>query len=74
MQILESGLRFESTTKGVLVGKAVTIESVSDPGQKPPFSCAANTDSPIITFNYPKFPQEFFRNSSPHVARTKQSS
>ena len=45
---------------GVLVGKAVTIEFVRDEGQKHQFSCTANTDAPIITFNVAKFPQEFF--------------
>ena len=45
---------------GVLVGKAVTIEFVRDDGQKHQFSCTANTDAPIITFNVAKFPQDFF--------------
>ena len=45
---------------GVLVNKAVTIEFVRDDGKKHKFSCTANTDAPIITFNVAKFPQEFF--------------
>ena len=74
LQILESGLRFESTTKGVLVGKARHHRVRQRPRPEAPVLLRRQHRLTDHHLQRPQASQEFFRNSSPHVARTKQSS